>query len=68
MKHHQETRAPAADADRDAVRAFMYALRIACDDLHDEPFSAAARATLMELMAHSAPEADAAFRRIRSCA
>ena len=55
----------AADqGDMDAVRAFIRTVRIACDELHDEPFSADARSALVSLLATDAPGADAALRRV----
>jgi len=46
-----------------AARSFARAVRIACDELHDEPFSPKARAELLALIVNDSPEADAALAR-----
>jgi len=47
-----------------AVRAFIRTVRIACDELHDEPFNADARAALVDLLKIEGPSADAALLRV----
>lgn len=54
----------ADQSDMDAVRAFIRTVRIACDELHDEPFNTDARATLVNLLKSDAPTADAALKRV----
>lgn len=54
---------PEAD-DLDAVRSFTRNLKIACDELHDDPFNPEARAVLMRLVEHDALGADAALARV----
>lgn len=51
-------------ADMNAVRAFIRTVRIACDELHDEPFNADARAALVDLLNAEGPSADAALLRV----
>jgi len=55
----------AADVEADIARAKTYAMavRLACDELHHEPFNRPARATLMRLIVDDSPEADAALIR-----
>lgn len=52
------------DADVQAVRAFDRRLKIACDELHDDPFNAQARAELVHLIQRESSQADAALARI----
>lgn len=53
-----------ADSDISTVRAFVRTLKIACDELHDEPFSAEAREALQRIIADDAPAADEAYARL----
>ena len=46
-----------------AVRAYSRDVKIACDELHDDPFDMNARAALHKLIVEDSPEADAAFTR-----
>lgn len=46
-----------------AARAYARDVKIACDDLHDAPFDATARAALLALIVDNSSEADAAFAR-----
>jgi hypothetical protein len=56
---------PVPDPDDLAtVRDFNFALKIACDELHDDPFNAVARAELVRLNTDEAPTADAAQLRV----
>lgn len=55
---------PADQSDMDAVRAFIRTVRIACDELHAEPFNADARAALVSLLDSDGPTADAALLRV----
>jgi hypothetical protein len=50
--------------DLATVRAFSFALKIACDELHDDPFNPLARAELVRLIADDAAAADAAQIRV----
>jgi hypothetical protein len=51
---------PVPDPDDLAtVRDFNFALKIACDELHDDPFNPVARAELVRLNTDEAPTADA---------
>lgn len=44
-----------------AVRAYAREVKIACDELHDDPFDVNARAALLKLIVDDSPEADASF-------
>ncbi|RAV06181.1 hypothetical protein DQP55_24155 [Mycolicibacterium sp. GF69] len=46
-----------------AVRTYSRDVKIACDELHDDPFDMNARAALLKLIVDDSPEADAAFTR-----
>ncbi|WP_342314713.1 hypothetical protein LIX17_26070 (plasmid) [Mycobacterium avium subsp. hominissuis] len=46
-----------------AVRAYAREVKIACDELHDDPFDPNARAALLKLIVDDSPEADASFTR-----
>ncbi|PJE03534.1 MAG: hypothetical protein CK429_32520 [Mycobacterium sp.] len=46
-----------------AVRAYALKVKIACDELHDDPFDPNARAALLKLIVDDSPEADASFTR-----
>jgi hypothetical protein len=52
------------DADLAAVRTFNRRLKIACDELHDDPFDVQARAALVQLIEQESGQADAALARI----
>lgn len=56
---------PTADSDLALVRGYARKLKIACDDLHDEPFNLQARANLIRLILHDSKSADAANKRLR---
>lgn len=53
-----------ADDDRALVRQFSRELKIACDELHDDPFDVAAREAVKALIAEHGPAADAALDRL----
>lgn len=55
------------DSDLMTVREFIRDLRIACDELHDEPFNTGARAAIINMLADRGPSADAdlAFGRVK---
>lgn len=53
-----------ADNDYALVRAFSRDLKIACDELHDNPYDNDARETLKTLIAERGPAADAALDRL----
>lgn len=57
---------PAADADLALVRGYARELKIACDDLHDEPFNPEARAHLIRLILQDSKSADAANERLHA--
>ncbi|RFZ63220.1 hypothetical protein DE4576_04861 [Mycobacterium marinum] len=44
-----------------AARAYSREVKIACDELHGDPFNRNARALLLKLIVDDSPEADAAF-------
>lgn len=46
-----------------AARTYARDVKIACDELHDDPFDLDARAALLKLIVDDSPEADAAFAR-----
>lgn len=46
-----------------AVRTYSREVKIACDELHDDPFDIGARAALLKLIVDGSPEADAALTR-----
>jgi hypothetical protein len=48
------------------VRAFNIALKIACDELHDDPFNPVARDELVPPIEDEAPAADAAQIRVQT--
>jgi hypothetical protein len=45
------------------VRAYSREVKIACDELHDDPFDRSARAAVLKLIVDDSPEADAALAR-----
>lgn len=61
----QRAPAPTADADQALVRGYARELKIACDDLRDEPFSPEARANLIRLILQDSKNADAANKRLQ---
>lgn len=58
------TQPSTADSDIALVRGYSRELKIACDELHDDPFNSDARAQLMRLILDS-KNADAAQERLR---
>jgi hypothetical protein len=56
---------PDAEADLALVRGSSHELKIACDELHDDPFDPDARAHLLRLILHDSKAADGAKRRLR---
>lgn len=58
------TPASAGDPDLDTVRDFARNLKIACDELHDDPFNPDARAALLRLLESDCAAADAAHARV----
>lgn len=54
----------ASDSDLDAVRSFARNLKIACDELHDDPFNPEARSAVLRLLEHDCRAADAALSRV----
>lgn len=55
---------PTADSDLALVRAYSREMKIACDELHDDPYNADARAQLMRLILQDSKVADAAKERL----
>jgi hypothetical protein len=47
------------------VRDYSHELKIACDELHDDPFDSDARAHLLRLIVNDSKAADGAKRRLR---
>ena len=45
-----------------AARRFSRAIKLACDELYEDPFSRRARAALLKLIVDDSPEADASPR------
>ncbi len=56
---------PAAEADLALVRGYSRELKIACDELHGDPFDAEARAHLLRLILQGSQGADAANERLQ---
>lgn len=56
--------AASAGDDMDAVRSFARNLKIACDELHDDPFNPEARSALLRLLKDDCRAADAALARV----
>ena len=50
--------------DWTVVRDFIRDLKIACDDLHAEPFNPHARDTVLRLLQKGSPAADSALERV----
>ncbi len=46
-----------------AARSYAREVKIACDELHDDPFDRQARAALLKLIVDDSREADIAFAR-----
>lgn len=57
---------PTADADLALVRGYARELKIACDDLHDEPFNPQAREHLVRLITQDSKTADEANKRLHA--
>lgn len=55
---------PAAEADLALVRGYSRELKIACDELHGDPFDTNARAHLLRLILQGSEGADAANERL----
>lgn len=58
------TQLPTTDSDVALVRGYSRELKIACDELHDDPFNPDARAQLMRLILQDSKDADAAKERL----
>ncbi|MGJ6127386.1 hypothetical protein QN239_32930 [Mycolicibacterium sp. Y3] len=56
---------PTADSDLALVRGYSRDLKIACDELHDDPLNADARAQLVRLILQDSKKADAAKERLQ---
>lgn len=65
MSHSANCITSEEDADRALVRSFIYKVKIACDDLHGDPFDQDARRALLSLLAEESQAADAAHARVR---
>ncbi|MEU0497883.1 hypothetical protein [Mycobacterium sp. NPDC006124] len=52
------------DPDWTVVRDFVRELKIACDDLHAEPFNPEARKRVLKLIQSDSPAADSALERV----
>jgi hypothetical protein len=65
MASTRPVRAGALDITPDIAAARTYAreVKIACDELHDDPFNPQARANVLKLIIDDSPEADAALVR-----
>ncbi|CAN5622476.1 hypothetical protein BH09ACT8_BH09ACT8_50830 [soil metagenome] len=46
-----------------AARTYSRSVKIACDELHDDPFNPQARAALLKLIVDDSSDADAVFLR-----
>ncbi|MBX9918347.1 MAG: hypothetical protein K2Y33_00725 [Mycolicibacterium frederiksbergense] len=55
---------PGVEADLALVRSYSRELKIACDELHDDPFDSEARAHLLRLILQDSQSADAARARL----
>lgn len=53
-----------ADSDLALVRGYSRELKIACDELHDDPFNPLARQELIRLILQDSKTADAAKERL----
>ncbi|MGV0743886.1 hypothetical protein [Mycolicibacterium sp. XJ870] len=65
MNRRRSSRTPNLDISPDiaVVRTYSQRMKVACDELHDDPFSRQARSALVRLIIDSS-EADAAFSRL----
>jgi hypothetical protein len=54
--------------DYAVVRDFSRELKIACDELHDDPFDPTARAALLAILTEQGPAADEALDRVTAAA
>jgi hypothetical protein len=54
----------AGDSGLDAVRSFARTLKIACDELHDDPFNPEARSAVLRLLENDWHAADAVLSRV----
>lgn len=59
---------PTADSDIALVRGYSRELKIACDELHDDPFNLTARRKLIRLILQDSKTADAAKKRLHGVA
>ncbi|MEU0497976.1 hypothetical protein [Mycobacterium sp. NPDC006124] len=59
---------PTADSDIALVRGYSRELKIACDELHDDPFNPTARQELIRLILRDSKSADAAKERLHGVA
>jgi hypothetical protein len=66
MPHAKTVRKPDIDIDPDIAAARKYAreVKIACDELHDDPFGLAPRARLLTLIVEASVEADESWARL----
>lgn len=66
MAHAKIVRRPEIDIDPDIAVARNYAreVKIACDELHDDPFGLAPRARLLTLIVEGSLEADECWARL----
>jgi hypothetical protein len=56
------------DKDYAVLRNFSRELKIACDDLHADPFDADARAAVLAILTEQGPVADEALNRFTAAA
>jgi len=66
MTMRKPSRQAQINPDMAALRSYARRVKIACDELYDDPFSRAARATLLRLILEDSPQADAALARVIS--
>jgi len=57
---------PTPDSDMAVVRGYCRELKIACDELHDDPFNPVARQELIRLILQDSKTADAAKARLHA--
>jgi hypothetical protein len=62
---HPPARVKRPDEDLAVVHDYSRQMKIACDDLHDDPFDTQARARLIALIKEQGPIADAAVGRLQ---
>lgn len=60
----QVVQLPTSDSDMALVRGYSRELKIACDELHDDPFNPIARQELIRLILQDSKSADAAKERL----